>query len=95
MWGSDWLHPGEREKKPDDAILFDLLLVWAPDEKVRHRILVENPAVLRPAVSTSLLQPQYRADASAAAHRSHANLPKGTPIVNHQFDGRDYRLYVI
>jgi len=27
-------------------VLFDLLLVWAPDEKVRHRILVENPAVL-------------------------------------------------
>src|SRR5712671_8127688 len=46
VWGSDWPHPGEREKKPDDAILFDLLLVWAPDEKVRHRILVENPAVL-------------------------------------------------
>jgi hypothetical protein len=46
VWGSDWPHPGEREKKPDDAILFDLLLVWAPDETVRHRILVENPAVL-------------------------------------------------
>jgi hypothetical protein len=39
-------HPGEREKKPDDAVLFDLLLVWAPDEKVRHRTLVENPAQL-------------------------------------------------
>jgi D-galactarolactone isomerase len=46
VWGSDWPDPGEREKKPDDAILFDLLLVWAPDEKVRHRILVENPAAL-------------------------------------------------
>ena len=46
VWGSDWPHPSEREKKPDDAVLFDLLLVWAPDEKVRHRILVENPAVL-------------------------------------------------
>jgi hypothetical protein len=34
------------EPKPDDAVLFDLLLVWAPDEKVRHRILVENPSVL-------------------------------------------------
>ena len=39
-------HPGEREKKPDEALLFDLLSVWAPDEKVRHRILVENPATL-------------------------------------------------
>src|SRR6266567_5979396 len=46
VWGSDWPHPGEREKKPDDAILFDLLLAWAPDEKLRHRILVENPVVL-------------------------------------------------
>jgi len=27
-------------------VLFDLLLVWAPDEGVRHRILVENPAAL-------------------------------------------------
>src|SRR5229473_2907232 len=46
VWGSDWPHPGEREKKPDDAILFDLLLAWAPDAKLRHRILVENPAKL-------------------------------------------------
>jgi predicted TIM-barrel fold metal-dependent hydrolase len=46
VWGSDWPHPSEPEKKPDDAVLFDLLLVWAPDEKVRHRILVENPEVL-------------------------------------------------
>jgi predicted TIM-barrel fold metal-dependent hydrolase len=46
VWGSDWPHPGEREKKPDDALLFDLLLIWAPDETTRHRILVENPAVL-------------------------------------------------
>ena len=46
VWGSDWPHPSEREKKPDDAVLFDLLLVWAPDEKVRHLILVENPVAL-------------------------------------------------
>jgi D-galactarolactone isomerase len=46
VWGSDWPHPGEREKKPDDAVLFDLLLEWAPDAVVRHRILVENPALL-------------------------------------------------
>jgi D-galactarolactone isomerase len=46
VWGSDWPHPSERENKPDDAVLFDLLLAWAPNEAVRHRILVENPAVL-------------------------------------------------
>src|SRR6266404_8064187 len=46
VWGSDWPHPGEREKKPDDAVLFDLLLAWTSDEALRHRILVDNPAVL-------------------------------------------------
>jgi len=33
-------------KKPDGAELFDLLLEWAPDEEVRQRILVEEPAQL-------------------------------------------------
>ena len=45
VWGTNWPHPGE-DPKPDDALLFDLLLDWAPDETVRHRILVENPATL-------------------------------------------------
>ena len=45
VWGSDWPHPTEKEK-PDDAALFDLLSEWAPDDKARHRILVENPAKL-------------------------------------------------
>jgi len=31
---------------PDDAVLFDLLTDWVPDEKTRHRVLVENPATL-------------------------------------------------
>jgi hypothetical protein len=26
VWGGDWPHPSERDNKPDDAILFDLLL---------------------------------------------------------------------
>lgn len=46
VWGSDWPHPSERDNKPDDAILFDLLLDWAPDERVRNRILVQNPEAL-------------------------------------------------
>jgi len=47
VWGSDWPHPTEQQKGvPDDAVLFDLLSDWVPDEKVRHRVLVENPAVL-------------------------------------------------
>ena len=31
---------------PARLMLFDLLASWAPDEKTRHRILVENPATL-------------------------------------------------
>jgi hypothetical protein len=47
VWGSDWPHPTEKtDAKPDDAILFDLLADWAPDEAVRNRILVDNPAAL-------------------------------------------------
>src|SRR2546428_103297 len=48
VWGSDWPHPSEQAKQqlPDDGVLFDLLSDWVPDEKVRHRILVENPATL-------------------------------------------------
>ncbi len=47
VWGSDWPHPTEHQKQlPDDAVLFDLLSDWVPDEKTRHRVLVENPATL-------------------------------------------------
>ncbi len=49
VWGSDWPHPTEQGKPaslPDDAVLFDLLAEWAPDEAVRNRILVDNPAKL-------------------------------------------------
>ena len=47
VWGSDWPHPTEKaDAKPDDAILFDLLADWAPDEAARNRILVDNPAAL-------------------------------------------------
>ena len=47
VWSSDWPHPTEKaDAKPDDAILFDLLADWAPDEAIRNRILVDNPAAL-------------------------------------------------
>lgn len=48
VWGSDWPHPSERDPKPkpDDAVLIDLMLVWAPDEAVRNRIFVDNAAKL-------------------------------------------------
>ena len=46
VWGSDWPHPTERDVKPDDAVLFDLLQEWARDEPTRRRILVDNPRSL-------------------------------------------------
>jgi predicted TIM-barrel fold metal-dependent hydrolase len=47
VWGSDWPHPTEpAASKPDDAVLFDLLSHWVPDEAVRRRVLVDNPALL-------------------------------------------------
>jgi predicted TIM-barrel fold metal-dependent hydrolase len=46
VWGSDWPHPGVTANKPDDALLFDLLTEWAPDEATRNRILVQNPEAL-------------------------------------------------
>ena len=46
VWGSDWPHPTERDVKPDDAILFDLLQEWAREEETRRKILVDNPVAL-------------------------------------------------
>ena len=47
IWASDWPHPTEKaDAKPDDAILFELLADWAPDEAVRNQILIDNPAAL-------------------------------------------------
>ena len=46
VWGSDWPHPTEREAKPDDAALLDLLTDWAGNDETRRRILVDNPARL-------------------------------------------------
>src|SRR4051812_41984581 len=48
LWGTDWPHgntftPG---RTPNEGDLLDLLAVVAPDEKIRRRILVENPARL-------------------------------------------------
>ncbi len=47
VWGSDWPHPTEKfDNKPDDALLFDLLSDWVPDENHRRLVLVDNPAEL-------------------------------------------------
>ena len=60
LWGSDWPHPAGSatgsNKRPvsevtphievDDGHVLNLLPVWAPDSKIREKILVDNPARL-------------------------------------------------
>ena len=46
MWGSDWPHPDHFGEMPNDGDLIDLLLDWGPDEALRQKILVDNPAEL-------------------------------------------------
>jgi D-galactarolactone isomerase len=47
LWASNWPHPGNRKPAPpDDQALLDLVADWAPAEKDRHRMLVDNPAEL-------------------------------------------------
>lgn len=47
LWATNWPHPSvPAEKRPDDALLLDLLLDWAPDDATRRKILVDNPAAV-------------------------------------------------
>ncbi|HEX5078170.1 MAG TPA: amidohydrolase family protein [Geminicoccaceae bacterium] len=46
LWGSDWPHANHHGPMPNSTDLFDLLLDWVPDDDVRTRILVDNPARL-------------------------------------------------
>ena len=46
LWATNWPHPSAQPSPPDDADLLDLLLEWAPDDAMRRRILVDNPAEL-------------------------------------------------
>ena len=45
VWGSDWPHVTEGGKADDEALL-KMLSYWAPDEALRKKILVDNPATL-------------------------------------------------
>jgi 2-pyrone-4,6-dicarboxylate lactonase len=45
VWGSDWPHVAIK-RMPDTGHMLNLLSTWAPDEKVRNQILVENPTAL-------------------------------------------------
>jgi D-galactarolactone isomerase len=45
VWATNWPHPNINPPPPNAAML-DLLLDWVPDEALRRRILVDNPARL-------------------------------------------------
>lgn len=46
IWGSDWPHVMVKGSMPNDGDLADLLSGWVPDEGLRRRVLVDNPARL-------------------------------------------------
>jgi predicted TIM-barrel fold metal-dependent hydrolase len=46
LWATDWPHPNKFGDQPNDADLLEQLELWAPDEEMRRRILVDNPTVL-------------------------------------------------
>lgn len=46
LWATDWPHPNKYGELPNDADLIEQLLLWAPDEAMRERILVTNPEAL-------------------------------------------------
>jgi D-galactarolactone isomerase len=46
LWASNWPHPSPTRPPLDDALIMDILLAWCPDESIRRRILVDNPARL-------------------------------------------------
>jgi predicted TIM-barrel fold metal-dependent hydrolase len=46
VWGSDWPHPTERDHKPDDAVLLDVIAECVPDDATRKKMFVDNPAKL-------------------------------------------------
>jgi 2-pyrone-4,6-dicarboxylate lactonase len=45
LWGTDWPHPNVRQM-PDDGGLVDLIPQFARDEKLRAKLLVDNPSRL-------------------------------------------------
>jgi predicted TIM-barrel fold metal-dependent hydrolase len=45
VFGTDWPHPNI-QRMDNDGDLADALALWVPDEKVRKKVLVDNPARL-------------------------------------------------
>ncbi|WP_291617920.1 amidohydrolase family protein [Bradyrhizobium sp.] len=47
VWGSDWPHVGHADDAvPKESVLMDLFGRCVPDEAVRRKILIDNPARL-------------------------------------------------
>jgi predicted TIM-barrel fold metal-dependent hydrolase len=46
VWASDWPHAFLKGKMPNTTDLLDMLGDWVPEETMRRRILVDNPAAL-------------------------------------------------
>jgi len=47
VWGTNWPHPQvPAAVMPNDGNLLDLFNAWTPNEEIRRKILVENPARL-------------------------------------------------
>ncbi len=46
VWGTDWPHPIVPVPMPNDGDLADHVFDWLPDETLRRRVLVDNPARL-------------------------------------------------
>lgn len=46
LWGTDWPHPNIKEHMPNDGDLVDLVPLFAMDEALQRKVLVDNPARL-------------------------------------------------
>lgn len=46
VWGTDWPHVMVKGAMPNDGDIADLLSIWIPDENLRRKVLVDNPARL-------------------------------------------------
>ena len=46
LWATNWPHPMPDTPIPDDAWVLDMMLEWIPDDAVRHKTFVDNPAQL-------------------------------------------------
>ncbi|MEX2354085.1 MAG: amidohydrolase family protein [Gammaproteobacteria bacterium] len=46
IWGTDWPHPNIKKHMPNDGDLVDLVPLFAQDEVLQKKVLVDNPARL-------------------------------------------------